>query len=81
MDFMIAFVGRKDSDEPEELRPIKAPSVEAAIRSAKSAVQNMELARGRYRNLVIGFILENHNGDECFRWYDDVLCETPVLGV
>ncbi len=81
MDFMIVFVGRKDSDEPVELRPIRAPSIETAVRSARSVVQNMELARGRYRNLVIGFILENHNGDECARWYDEVLASSPRLGV
>ncbi len=78
MTFMIVYLGDRHSDTPEELRPCHVPTLEAAIRNAKSTVQNMALAKGRFRKLVVGFIIENQDGDEVYRWYDDVLCTTPT---
>ena len=78
--FMIAYLGSRDSDAPEELRPCDTPSLAGAIRLAKSAVQTMAFAKGRFRNTVIGFVVEGPDGEELHRWYDDVLCRQPALG-
>jgi len=78
--FMIAYLASRQSDVPEELRTCNAPNLAGAVRTGTTAVQNMAFAKGRFRNTVVGFIVEGPDGEELYRWYEDVLCEKASLG-
>lgn len=77
---MVVYLKSQSDDTPVELKPVDAPTAEAVVRAAKSAVQNMSLSRGRFRDPVIGFVVENQNGEEVHRWYDETLARRPSLG-
>jgi hypothetical protein len=67
--FCIVYLGSRDSDTPLEVRVCRTDSVDVAIRTARTTVQNMAFAGVTGGSGPIGFVVENSDGDELHRWY------------
>jgi hypothetical protein len=69
--FCIVYLGSRDSDSPLEVRVCRTDSIDVAIRTARTTVQNMAFAGMAGGRGPIGFVIENSEGDELHRWYSD----------
>jgi hypothetical protein len=67
--FCIVYLGSRDSDTPLEIRVCRTDSMEVAIRTAKSTVENLAFAGMAGGRGPVGFVIENSEGDELHRWY------------
>jgi hypothetical protein len=65
------YLGSRDSDSPLEVRVCRTDSIDVAIRTARTTVQNMAFAGMAGGRGPIGFVIENSEGDELHRWYSD----------
>jgi len=73
MTFMILYLGQRGGDDVVEMRRQAASSLDQAITTATNAVRNMSYARGKGHAMPVGFAIENTDGTELYRWYDDNL--------
>jgi len=69
--FCIVYLGSRDSDSPIEVRVCRSDSIDVAIRTARSMVENMAFAGLGGGRAPVGFVIENPEGDELYRWYGD----------
>jgi hypothetical protein len=65
----IVYVGSRDSDQPVDMQIAPTASLETAARTARSKVEMMAFASTRAEQRPIGFVIENGEGDELYRWY------------
>jgi hypothetical protein len=69
--YCIVYLGSRDSDSPIEVRVCRTDSIDVAIRTARSMVENMAFAGAGGGRAPVGFVIENPEGDELHRWYCD----------
>jgi hypothetical protein len=69
--FCIVYLASRDSDTPIEVRVCRTESIDVAIKNARSTVENMAFAGLAGGRVPIGFVIENSEGDELYRWYNE----------
>jgi hypothetical protein len=69
--FCIVYLGSRDSDAPIEVRVCRSDAIDVAIRTARSTVENIAFAGMAGGRAPVGFVIENSEGDELYRWYSD----------
>jgi hypothetical protein len=67
--FCVVYLGSRHTDHQLDVRVLGSDSLEFAIRTARSRVENMAFAGANDAQAPVGFVIENSEGDELFRWY------------
>lgn len=67
----IIYVASRDNDSPIELRVCPSDSLDTAIRMARAKVSEFAFAGVASGRTPAGFIIENAQGDELHRWYNN----------
>ncbi len=67
--YCVVYLGSQRDDSPLHVKMVSSGSLEAAIRSARSNIENQAFASLPAGHVPAGFMIENTEGDELFRWY------------
>jgi hypothetical protein len=67
--FCIVYLAGRDSDTPLEIKMLGSDSLDFAIRTARSKVENMAFAGAAAGRAPAGFVIEDSEGHELHRWY------------
>jgi hypothetical protein len=67
--FCAVYLASRHSDIQMDVKVLGSETLESAIRIARSKVENMVFAGAGAGMVPVGFVIENSEGDELFRWY------------
>ena len=67
--YCVVYLASRDFDSQLEVKVLGTESLEFANRTARSKVENMAFAGVDDRRAPVGFVIENSEGDELYRWY------------
>ncbi len=65
----IVYLASQERDEVVEVQVAPNASLEAAARTARGKVEMLAFASARPERRPVGFMIENGEGDELYRWY------------
>jgi len=65
----VVYLRSRDCDDQMEVKVVGCTSLDNAIALARARVENLAFAGLDIGRVPVGFMIENSEGDELFRWF------------